>query len=208
MLFWECHLYSKSTKSYSRLKELFLTVVFKCQYFSTYFFTNPSKSGNKWKTNQEALVINTCTSFRPASSVTGYVLDPGLLWPKFSSSTARHFWADSVSRHQVDKSQITEVRKWGCFQLGFMPFPCVSSHLSTEKTYGRLHHDTLWVSLATSAPPDKTRTLHRLTAHASRKETMTRINLKHTKSPLKNSWPILQNRHHFQCEAFSYRSYR
>lgn len=122
----------------------------------------------------------------------------GLLWPKFHSSTAMHFWADLVSKRYVDKSQIWEVRKWGCFQPLLMPRACVSSHLSTEKLYDGLHHHPLCMSWATSAPLDRTWTLCRWTAHASRKEMMTKINLDHNKSALKNCWPFPQNRHYLQ----------
>lgn len=57
-----------------------------------------------------------------------------------------------------------------------MPFTCVSSQLNTEKLYDGLHHDILWVSQATSVPPEKT------VAHASRKQMMTTITLKDTKT--------------------------
>lgn len=107
------------------------------------------------------------------------MLDLGLLWPKFRSTTAMHLWAALVSKHHVDKSQIREVRKWGWFQPFLMPCACVSPHLNTEKLYDGLHHHPLWMSWATSAPLEKT-----WAAHASRKEMMTKINLECTEKLL------------------------
>lgn len=125
------------------------------------------------------------------------MLDLALLWSKFNSSTAMHFWADLESKPHVDKSQIREVRKWGCFQPFLMPRVCVSPHLSTEKFYDGLHHHPLWMSWAISAPPEKT-----WTAHASRKEMMTKINLEHNRNALKNCWVFFSKLIPFSGWAF------
>lgn len=122
---------------------------------SNTFSTNPWQPCNKWRRNQDVEVINHRSSLTDLSTYRWR-----LLWPPYSPSAAMHFWADSVTGQYKDKSQITAVRKQGCFQPCYVPFACVSSHLSTE-----LHHDTVQVSWATPAPPDKTWMLRRLMAH-------------------------------------------